>query len=118
MTPLIFPFASSILRSIPGRLFIFPSQVPSNEDFACTGMDAWARRVFKACKCGDDRHLVGFHVLTLNNKTIESSGFVYGTRDFVVPRRAAMDRDFRTYTAERISAVDEKELGRLLYPLL
>ena len=29
-----------------------------------------------------------------------------------------MDRDFRTYPVERISAVDEKELGRLLYPLL
>ena len=34
---------------------------------------------YKACKCGDDRHLVGFDVLTLNNKTIESGGFVYGT---------------------------------------
>jgi hypothetical protein len=31
---------------------------------------------------------------------------------------STMDRDFRTYTVERISAVDEKELGRLLYPLL
>jgi hypothetical protein len=29
-----------------------------------------------------------------------------------------MDRDFRTYTAEQISAADEKELGRLLNPLL
>jgi hypothetical protein len=31
---------------------------------------------------------------------------------------STVDRDFRTYTVERISAVDEKELGRLLYPLL
>jgi predicted nucleotidyltransferase component of viral defense system len=31
---------------------------------------------------------------------------------------STMDRDFRTYTIERISGVDEKELGRFLYPLL
>ena len=29
-----FPPASSILRSMPGRSFIFPSQTPVNEDFA------------------------------------------------------------------------------------
>jgi hypothetical protein len=32
--------------------------------------------------------------------------------------RDLLDRDFRTYTVERISTVDEKELDRLLYPLL
>ncbi len=42
------------------------------------------KEYYKACQCGDDRHLVGFHVLTLNNKTIESRGFVYRTRDSVV----------------------------------
>jgi len=31
---------------------------------------------------------------------------------------STLDRDFRTYTVERIPAVEEKELGRLLYPLL
>src|SRR5207237_10912401 len=44
----------------------------------------WHRRLcwkehYKASACGDDRYLVGFHVLTLNNRTIESGGFVYGT---------------------------------------
>jgi predicted nucleotidyltransferase component of viral defense system len=29
---------------------------------------------------------------------------------------STMDPDFRTYTVERISAVDEKELARLMYP--
>src|SRR6266436_133747 len=36
MAPLTFPPASSILRSIPGRSFIFPSQVPAKEDFSGT----------------------------------------------------------------------------------
>ena len=57
--------------------------------------------------------------MTLNNKTIECSGFVYETRDFVVPRRAAPWIVIsEPILVERISAVDEKELGRLLYPLL
>jgi hypothetical protein len=48
------------------------------------------KEYYKACKCAEDRHLVGFHVLTPNNKTIESSGFVYGTRAFVVPCRTRL----------------------------
>jgi hypothetical protein len=42
------------------------------------------KEYYNACKCGNDWHLVGFHVLTLNSKTIESRGFVYATRDAVV----------------------------------
>lgn len=39
-------------------------------------------------------------------------------RKLTVLFSSTMDRDFRTYTIERVSEVDTKDIDRLLYPLL
>jgi predicted nucleotidyltransferase component of viral defense system len=39
-------------------------------------------------------------------------------RKLAVLFASTMDRDFRTYNVDRVSEVDPKEIGRLLYPLL
>jgi len=39
-------------------------------------------------------------------------------RKFAVLFTSTMDRDFRTYTIDRVSEIDAREIDRLLYPLL
>jgi hypothetical protein len=49
------------------------------------------------------------------------SSLVYDSnilRKLAVLFASTMDRDFRTYTIDRVSEIDPKEIDRLLYPLL
>src|SRR5438046_10700887 len=72
------------------------------------------KEYYKACKCGDNRHLVGFHVLTLNNKTIEPRGFVYRTRDSVV----GGSQRFLCRRSESPAITPLQQFGEFAVPLL